>query len=100
MTQSDPQPPEYPVGPGEEAAGPTGGAPGRRGRFARLTRRGRTRWVALGLVVLIGGGVAAAAVAEHHHEERGARLAAEGRGGREKAGHDSSKNAREAGPSR
>ncbi|MFC6982391.1 hypothetical protein [Streptomyces cirratus] len=45
---------------------------GRRGRLVRLTRQGRTRWVALGLVVLVGGGAAAAAVAvaEHRHEER------------------------------
>ncbi|MFI6473699.1 hypothetical protein ACIBL5_25950 [Streptomyces sp. NPDC050516] len=102
MTQSIPQPPEHPVGPGEEAAEQTGKAAGRRGRFARLTRQGRTRWVTLGLVVLIGGGAAAAAVAEHHHEERGGgRFAADGRGhrgGSEKEGRDGGKKAREAGP--
>ncbi|MGW2863214.1 hypothetical protein [Streptomyces sp. NPDC001205] len=105
MTQSNPQPPEYPVGPGEEAAGPTGKASGRRGRFARLTRQGRTRWVALGLVVLVGGGAAAAAVAEHHHHEEraGGRYAAEGRshrGGPEEDGGDGAKKAREAGRGR
>jgi hypothetical protein len=104
MTQSNPQPPEHPEGPGEEAAGTTGKAAGRRGRFARLTRQGRTRWVALGLVVLIGGGAAAAAVAEHHHEERaGGRYAAEGprgHGGPEKDGRDGAKKAREAGHDR
>ncbi|GAA2463247.1 hypothetical protein ACFPFX_30800 [Streptomyces mauvecolor] len=104
MTQSNPQPPEHPVGPGEEAAGQTGKAAGRRGRFARLTRQGRTRWVVLALVVLIGGGGAAAvAVAEHHHEEHGGgRFEADGpgdRGGREKAGRDGAKKMREAGPS-
>ncbi|MFD7335558.1 hypothetical protein ACFV98_06090 [Streptomyces violascens] len=105
MTQSNPQPPEHPVGPGEEAAGTTGKAAGRRGRFARLTRQGRTRWVALGLVVvLIGGGAAAVAVAEHHHEERGGgRYAAEGprrHDGPEKDGRDGAKKEREAGQDR
>ncbi|MFI6684164.1 hypothetical protein [Streptomyces sp. NPDC050485] len=104
MTQSNPQPSEHPAGPGEEAAGPTGKAAGRRGRFTRLTRQGRTRWVALALVVLIGGGAAAAAVAEHHHEERaGGRFAAEGRGhrdGPEMDGRAGAKKAREAGPGR
>ncbi|MFD7168868.1 hypothetical protein [Streptomyces violascens] len=103
MTQSNPQPPEHPVGPGEEAAGQTGKAAGRRGRFARLTRQGRTRWVALALVVLIGGGAAAAVVAEHHHEEHGGgRHSAEGRGhrgGPEEAGRDGGRKEREAGPS-
>ncbi|MEV8524278.1 hypothetical protein AB0451_08970 [Streptomyces sp. NPDC052000] len=104
MTQFNPQPPEHPVGPGEEAAGPTGKAAGRRGRFTRLTRQGRMRWVALGLVVLIGGGAAAAAVAEHHHEERaGGRYAAEGRdhrGGPETDGRHGAKKMREAGQDR
>ncbi|MFJ6722991.1 MULTISPECIES: hypothetical protein [unclassified Streptomyces] len=68
MTQSTPQPPGHPADAGETKAV----AAGRRGRFVRLTRRGRTRWVALGLVVLVGGGAAAAAVAvaEHRHEAR------------------------------
>ncbi|MFJ8383897.1 hypothetical protein ACIQ9Q_05170 [Streptomyces sp. NPDC094438] len=104
MTQSNPQPPENPVGPGEETAGPADKAAGRRGRFTRLARQGRMRWVALGLVVLIGGGAAAAAVAEHHHEERaGGRYAAEGRGhrgGPEMDGRAGEKKAREAGQGR
>ncbi|MCX4631701.1 hypothetical protein [Streptomyces sp. NBC_01443] len=73
MTQSSPQPPEPPAGPGEakaDATGNTTGAvAGRRGRLVRLAREGRTRWVALGLVVLIGGGAAAVAAAEHGHRE-------------------------------
>ncbi|MCX5384691.1 hypothetical protein [Streptomyces sp. NBC_00083] len=103
MTQSNPQPPEHPVGPGDEAAGPTKAAR-RRGSFTRLTRQGRTRWVALGLVILIGGGVAAAAVAEHHHEERaGGRYASEGpdhRGGPRSEGRGGEKKTREAGQQR
>lgn len=68
MTQSTPQPPDHPADAGETKAVPAA-AVGRRGRFVRLTRRGRTRWVTLGLVVLVGGGAAAAvAVAEHRHE--------------------------------
>ncbi|MEU9177193.1 hypothetical protein AB0C90_10135 [Streptomyces sp. NPDC048550] len=71
MTQSSPQPPEPPAGPGEAKADATatGTVAGRRGRLARLAREGRTRWVALGLVVLIGGGAAAVAAAEHGHRE-------------------------------
>ncbi|MCC0099866.1 hypothetical protein K7B10_34810 [Streptomyces flavotricini] len=75
MTQSSPQPAEPPVDPdgaktvdgATTAAGPTGAAAGRRGRLVRLTREGRTRWVALGAVVVIGGGLAAVAAAEHGH---------------------------------
>ncbi|MGW7100929.1 hypothetical protein [Streptomyces sp. NPDC054838] len=68
MTQSTPQPPEHPADAGGTKAVPVD-APARRGRLGRLTRQGRTRWVALGLVVLVGGGAAAAvAVAEHRHE--------------------------------
>ncbi|MEU6890351.1 hypothetical protein ABZ934_00855 [Streptomyces sp. NPDC046557] len=74
MTQSTPQPSDHPTDAGETKAVPVGDAAtaGRRGRFVRVTRQGRTRWVALGLVVLVGGGGAAAAVAvaEHHHEAR------------------------------
>ncbi|MFE6844047.1 hypothetical protein [Streptomyces sp. NPDC057686] len=71
MTQSSPQPPEPPAGPGEAKAGATAAVTtaGRRGRLVRLAREGRTRWVALGLVVLIGGGAAAVAAAEHGHRE-------------------------------
>ncbi|WP_030295793.1 hypothetical protein [Streptomyces katrae] len=71
MTQSSPQPPEPPAGPGEAKADATaaGTAAGRRGRLVRLAREGRTRWVALGLVVLIGGGAVAVAAAEHGHRE-------------------------------
>ncbi|WP_406180371.1 hypothetical protein [Streptomyces sp. NBC_01006] len=72
MTQSSPQPAEPPAGPGEAktAADATGAAAGRRGRLVRLAREGRTRWVALGAVVVIGGGLAAVAVAEHGHHDR------------------------------
>lgn len=69
MTQSTPQPPEPSAGPGEAKADATGPAAGRRGRVVRLAREGRTRWVALGLVVLVGGGAAAVAAAEHGHRE-------------------------------
>ncbi|WP_030161014.1 hypothetical protein [Streptomyces sp. NRRL S-244] len=75
MTQSSPQPAgspaEPPAGPGEakSAADATGAAAGRRGRLVRLAREGRTRWVALGAVVVIGGGLAAVAVAEHGHRD-------------------------------
>ncbi|MFF0215031.1 hypothetical protein [Streptomyces vinaceus] len=74
MTQSSPQPAE----PAEPAADPGGAktaadaggsAAGRRGRLVRLAREGRTRWVALGAVVVIGGGLAAVAAAEHDHHE-------------------------------
>ncbi|WP_327281815.1 MULTISPECIES: hypothetical protein [unclassified Streptomyces] len=68
MTQSSPQPAEPSAGPGEAKADATGTA-GRRGRLVRLARGGRTRWVALGAVVVIGGGAAAVAVAEHGHRE-------------------------------
>lgn len=73
MTQSTPQPPEYPAGQGEGTAdtfaGATGKAPGRGARFVRFTREGRARWVALGLVVAAAAGTAgvAAAVVEHDH---------------------------------
>lgn len=101
MTQFDPQSSEYPPGPGEEAAGRTGKAPGRRNRFTRLARQGRTRWVVLGLVVLIGGGAAAAAVAEHHHKERAdGRYSAEGRdhrGARRTEGRPEAKKERNSG---
>ncbi|MBT2459812.1 hypothetical protein [Streptomyces sp. ISL-86] len=74
MTQSSPQPPELPelaAGPDEaKAETTTVTAAGRSSRLVRLTREGRTRWVALGAVALVvGGGVAAVAVAEHHHGE-------------------------------
>ncbi|MFF4099564.1 hypothetical protein [Streptomyces sp. NPDC001903] len=71
MTQSSPQPAEPPAEPGEAktAADAGGAAAGRRGRLVRLAREGRTRWVALGAVVVIGGGLAAVAVAEHDHHE-------------------------------
>ncbi|KOU20557.1 hypothetical protein ADK52_25920 [Streptomyces sp. WM6372] len=71
MTQSSPQPTEPPAGQGEAktAADATGAAAGRRGRLVRLAREGRTRWVALGAVVVIGGGLAAVAVAEHGHKD-------------------------------
>ncbi|MEV0411453.1 hypothetical protein AB0I68_11785 [Streptomyces sp. NPDC050448] len=68
MTQSSPQPPEPPAVTGEAKAD-AGTAAGRRGRVVRLVREGRTRWVALGLVVLVGGGAAAVAAAEHGHRE-------------------------------
>ncbi|KMO94736.1 hypothetical protein [Streptomyces roseus] len=70
MTQSSPQPAEPPAEPGgaKTAAGAGGGAADRRGRLVRLARQGRTRWVALGAVVVIGGAAAAAAVAEHDHD--------------------------------
>ncbi|MEV6582593.1 hypothetical protein AB0M92_31035 [Streptomyces sp. NPDC051582] len=71
MTQSSPQPADPPAGPDEAKtlAGAGGGAAGRRGRLVRLAREGRTRWVALGAVVVIGGGLAAVAVAEHGHHD-------------------------------
>ncbi|MET9962482.1 hypothetical protein ABZ128_26035 [Streptomyces sp. NPDC006326] len=83
MTQSSPQPPEPAVGPDDAKAGANADAVDRRGRLVRLAREGRTRWVALGLVVLVGGGAVAVAAAEHDHgrrEHARARLAAEGRG--------------------
>ncbi|MFB6810896.1 hypothetical protein [Streptomyces sp. NPDC056387] len=70
MTQSSPQPAEPPAGPGAAKADTTGAVTGRRGRLVRLARGRRTRWVALGAVVVIGGG-AAVAVAEHGHREHG-----------------------------
>ncbi|WP_329200628.1 MULTISPECIES: hypothetical protein [unclassified Streptomyces] len=72
MTQSTPQPSDdRPADAGEAKAVPADASPaGRRGRLVRLTRQGRTRGVALGLVVLVGGAAAAVAVAEHRHEER------------------------------
>ncbi|MER7466133.1 hypothetical protein [Streptomyces sp. NPDC097981] len=72
MTQSSPQPPEPSAAPGEATADATGKAAGRRGRvvrLVRLVREGRTRWVALGLVVAIGGAAAVAVAAEHGHRE-------------------------------
>ncbi|MEU5432459.1 hypothetical protein AB0G73_03665 [Streptomyces sp. NPDC020719] len=89
MTQSHPQPSEGPAGPGEAAADTTGKAAVRRGRLVRLTRQGRTRWVVLGVVVLLGAGGLAAAVAEHHHHEghRGG-YAAEARGHHGERGAD------------
>ncbi|MDJ0344446.1 hypothetical protein QMK19_20970 [Streptomyces sp. H10-C2] len=85
MTQSHPQPPEHPTGPDEAAADTVDTPARRRSRLVRLTRHGRTRWVALGLVVLIGGdGAAAVAAAEHGHEERtGGGYSAEDRGSRQ-----------------
>ncbi|MET9882056.1 hypothetical protein ABZZ20_02660 [Streptomyces sp. NPDC006430] len=69
MTQSSPQPPGPPAGgPGEAKADATGTAVGSRSRLVRLTREGRTRWVALGVVVAIGGGAAVVAVAHEHRE--------------------------------
>ncbi|MFD7084184.1 hypothetical protein [Streptomyces sp. NPDC059918] len=74
MTQSSPQPAEPPADPaadpGEAKTAAEAGAAGAdgRGRLARLAREGRTRWVALGAVVVIGGGLAAVAVAEHGHD--------------------------------
>ncbi|MFI5828947.1 hypothetical protein ACIA6C_17140 [Streptomyces sp. NPDC051578] len=86
MTHSTPQPSDdRPADDGGTKAVPAGAAPaGRRGRLVRLTRQGRTRWVALGLVVLVGGGAAAAAVAvaEHRHEERGGHASFAGEHGR------------------
>lgn len=80
MTESTPQPPEYPADQGEGSAdtfaGAAGKAPGRGARFVRFTREGRARWVALGLVVAAAAGTAgvAAAVVEHDrgrtHAER------------------------------
>lgn len=72
MTQSTPQPPEYPPGPGEGSAAEPGKAPGRGARFTRFAREGRARWVALGLVVVAAGGAGAAAVAvaDHEHDVR------------------------------
>ncbi|MFE2283993.1 hypothetical protein ACFXDJ_07465 [Streptomyces sp. NPDC059443] len=74
MTQSTPQPPEYPADQGEGSAdtvaGATGKAPGRGARLVRFTREGRARWVALGLVVAAAAGtagVAAVVVADHDH---------------------------------
>ncbi|MFI5672511.1 hypothetical protein [Streptomyces sp. NPDC051704] len=71
MTQTSPQPAEPPADPGgaKTASDPAGAAAGRRGRLVRLAREGRTRWVALGAVVVIGGGLAAVAAAEHGHGE-------------------------------
>ncbi|MGP9017065.1 hypothetical protein ACT1U9_01475 [Streptomyces sp. BR1] len=88
MTQSNPQPSEGPAGPGEAAADTTGKAAARRGRFVRLTRQGRTRWVVLGVVVLLGAGGVAAAVAEHHHEGHRGGYAAEARGHHGERGAD------------
>lgn len=73
MTQSSPQPPEYPAGEGEAHggtadAGAAGKTAGRGGRIVRFTREGRARWVALGVVVVAGTAViTAAAVADHDH---------------------------------
>ncbi|MFZ3467932.1 hypothetical protein ACODT3_37700 [Streptomyces sp. 4.24] len=72
MTDSSPQPPEYPPGPGEGSAPEPDKAPGRGARLARFAREGRTRWVALGLVVVAAGvaGAATATVADHEHDVR------------------------------
>ncbi|MCP3757841.1 hypothetical protein [Streptomyces sp. TBY4] len=80
MTDSSPQPPEYPpaaVSPAGngEGGGPAGKAAGRGARIARFTRfarEGRGRWVALGLVVVAsaGAGVAVGAAAGHEHDVR------------------------------
>ncbi|CAM5308426.1 hypothetical protein SAVIM338S_00562 [Streptomyces avidinii] len=76
MTDSTPPPPPgYPAGPGEGSTAVTTGtgkAPGRGARFTRFARQGRTRWVALGLVVVAAGGAGAAAVAvaDHEHDVR------------------------------
>ncbi|MFD5146066.1 PepSY domain-containing protein [Streptomyces sp. NPDC058401] len=84
MTQSSPQPPEFPPAavPGEgggEVVGngdPAGKAAGPRGariaRFTRFAREGRGRWVALGLVVVAsaGAGAAAVAVTDHGYDVR------------------------------
>lgn len=83
MTQSSPQPPEPAVGPDDAKARANADVADRRGRLVRLAREGRSRWVALGLVVLVGGGAVAVAAAEHGHHHRHhprAGLAAGGRG--------------------
>ncbi|MFD9791072.1 hypothetical protein ACFWXK_08975 [Streptomyces sp. NPDC059070] len=84
MTEPQPRPPEPPGGPDEQtAATPAVASKGRRGgRVGRLVRHGRARWVALGVVVLLGGGLAVAAVAahDHHHGRAWARHAFEDRG--------------------
>ncbi|MGW5399529.1 PepSY domain-containing protein [Streptomyces sp. NPDC003952] len=78
MTQSSPQPPEFPpaAAPVEGGGDPAGKASGRGARtarrFTRFAREGRGRWVALGLVVVAsaGAGAAAVAVTDHEHDIR------------------------------
>lgn len=81
MTQSSPQPPEYPpavpsAGEGEsDSTVKATGSDSGRARFTRVTRfarEGRGRWVALGLVVVAsaGAGAVVGAVADHEHDVR------------------------------